>query len=76
MQLFMQRLYIVRTEGCLRRTIYRSPVFTKIEKLFNLDLAEYNIGDRVSRSEIVDSNICKFFDSHFVYSAVSYNWVI
>ena len=76
MQLFMQRLYIVRTEGCLRRAIYRSPVFTKIEKPFNLDLAGYHIGDRVSRSQIVDSNISTFFDSHFVYSAVNYNWVI
>ena len=73
MQLFMQTLYIVRTEGCLRRTIYRSPVFTKIKKLFNLDLVGYHIGDRASRSQIVDSNICKFFDSHFVYSTVNYN---
>ena len=73
MQLFMQRLYIARTKGCLRRKVYRSPVLTNIEKLFNLDLAGYHIGDKVSRSQIVDSNICKFFDSHFVYSAVNYN---
>ena len=31
---------------------------TKIEKLFNLDHAGYHIGDRVSKSQIVDSNIC------------------